>query len=138
MQAIRRIRLRTQGNHDIVDLTGPLEAEIAASGLRNGLATVFVAGSTAGVTTAEFEPGLVVDLKDAFDRLIPRDVAYRHNLTEGDANGHSHVRASMLGPSLVVPVEGGRMTLGTWQQVVLVDFDVRPRSREVVVQLAGE
>lgn len=138
MVVTRRVRCRTQGNNDLVDLTGMLQAEVAASGVRDGTLTIFVAGSTAGVTTIEYEPGLVSDFKEAVNRLVPRDVAYRHNLTEGDANGHSHVRASLLGPSLVVPIEGGRLTLGTWQQVVLVDFDVRPRTREVVLQLMGE
>lgn len=138
MIATRRIRCRTQGNNDIVNVTGSLEAEIAASGIRNGCVIVFVAGSTAGVTTMEFEPGLVSDFKDLLNRLVPLHAAYRHNLTEGDDNGHSHLRASLIGPSLAIPFEAGRIALGTWQQVVLVDCDVRPRTREVVLQITGE
>lgn len=99
---------------------------------------MFVVGSTAGITTIENEPGLVADFKEFVDRLAPERDDYRHNLTEGDGNAHSHLRASLIGPSLSVPVEGGRLTLGTWQQIVLVDFDVRPRRREIVVQLAGD
>ena len=138
MVVTRRVHCRTQGNNDAVNLTGAVEAEVAASGIRDGLAVLFVTGSTAALTTIEYEPGLVEDFKDFFNRLVPQAAAYRHNLTEGDQNGHSHIRASLLGPSLTIPVEGGRLALGTWQQIVLLDFDVRPRSREVVVQISGE
>ncbi|MBI4496815.1 MAG: YjbQ family protein [Chloroflexi bacterium] len=138
MIVTRRIRCQTQGNNHVLDLTGRLAQEVAASGVRHGLVVAFVTGSTAGLTTIEDEPGLVADLKDLLDRLVPREAPYRHNRTEGDQNGHSHLRAALIGPSLVVPVEGGRMTLGAWQQVVLVDCDVRPRAREVVVQVMGE
>ena len=99
---------------------------------------MFVTGSTAGVTTIEFEPGLLEDLPAAFERLAPQGLRYRHDETWHDGNGHSHVRASLLGPSLLVPFEDGRLLLGTWQQIVLVDFDNRPRRREIVVQLQGE
>jgi secondary thiamine-phosphate synthase enzyme len=133
----RRLQLKTQGDNDVLNVTGMVEAEVAASGVRDGTATLFLPGSTAGLTTVEYEPGLVSDLREAFDRLVPRALVYRHNLSEGDDNGHSHVRASLLGPSLVIPFEGGRMVLGTWQQIVMIDFDVRPRSRELVVQIAG-
>lgn len=138
MIATHRLRYQTAGRNDVVDLTPRVAEVVRSTGVRAGLATVFVAGSTAAVTTVECEPGLVQDLKDFVDRLVPEAYPYRHNLTEGDANAHSHLRASLIGPSLTVPIEGGRMTLGVWQQIVLVDFDVRPRSREIVVQVWGE
>lgn len=138
MIVTRRLSCQTQGNNEVVDLTGRLVAEVTGSGIRDGTVTVFVSGSTAGVTTIEYEPGLLEDIDTLLDRLIPREAPYRHNFTEGDKNGHSHLRASLIGPSLVVPVEDGRLTLGPWQQVVLIDFDVRPRSREVVLQIAGD
>lgn len=133
-----KIRFETQGHSDVIDLTRRLAQEVADSGITSGTVTVFVSGSTAGLTTIEYEPGLVSDLKEAFERLFPEALVYRHNEAWGDDNGHSHVRASMLGPSLTVPFHNKALTLGTWQQVILVDFDVRPRSREIVVQLAGE
>lgn len=138
MVVTRRFRIPTQGNNDILNLTGAIAAEVAGSGITSGVATIFVPGSTAGLTTVEYEPGLITDLRDAFDRLVPAHAGYRHNLTEGDDNGHSHVRAALLGPSLTIPFERGRLLLGTWQQIVLVDFDVRPRRREVIVQILGE
>jgi secondary thiamine-phosphate synthase enzyme len=133
-----RLSIATRGNGEILDVTGDVAEAVRGSGIENGIATFFVTGSTAAVTTLEFEPGLVHDLKAAFERLYPREMEYRHHQRWGDDNGHSHVRASMLGPSLVVPVIEGELSLGTWQQIVLVDFDTRPRQREVVVQLAGE
>ena len=138
MVVTRRLRVATQGNNDVLNLTGSIEAEVASSGIKHGSVTVFVAGSTAGLTTIEYEPGLVSDLKEAFNRLVPRGLPYQHHLTQGDANGHSHVRAALLGPSLVVPLERGRLLLGTWQQIVLLDFDVRPRRRDLVLQIQGE
>ena len=138
MIATRRVRCQTAGNKDVIDLTREISEAIRTTGVSDGLVTVFVPGSTAAVTTVEYEPGLVHDLKAFVEELAPRNQPYMHNLTEGDANGHSHLRASLLGPSLTVPIESGRMTLGTWQQIVLVDFDVRPRSRELVVQVSGE
>ena len=138
MIATRRIRRQTEGRNDVVDVTHEVADAIRDTGIRDGLVTVFVAGSTAGITTVEYEPGLVHDLREFFNEVVPEDLPYRHNFTEGDANGHSHVRASLLGPSLTVPIEAGRMTLGVWQQIVLVDFDVRPRARELVVQVSGE
>lgn len=110
---------------------------MAESGVVAGTATVFVVGSTAAVTTVEYEPGLVGDLKDALERLVPRDHAYAHN-RGGDDNGHAHVRASVVGPSVSIPVLSGALATGTWQQVVLLDFDTRPRSREVIIQVVGE
>jgi secondary thiamine-phosphate synthase enzyme len=138
MIATRRVKCQTDGRSDVIDVTSAVAEQIRTTGVRDGLVTLFVSGSTAALTTVEYEPGLVRDVKQAFERLVPQGLPYQHNLTEGDANGHSHVRASLVGPSLTVPIEGGRMTLGVWQQIVLVDFDVRPRSRDLVVQVCGE
>jgi secondary thiamine-phosphate synthase enzyme len=132
------LRVATKGNDHVLDLTDGLRSVVRKHGFRHGQALVFVPGSTAGVTTLEYEPGLLHDLPAAFERLVPRGVPYEHERTWHDGNGHSHVRASLLGPSLVVPVKDGELLVGTWQQVVLVDFDTRPRAREVVVQLTGE
>ncbi len=112
--------------------------EIGSSGISNGVATVFISGSTAGITTIEYEGRLLADFKDMWDRVIPQGIPYQHSATWGDDNGHSHVRASLLGPSLTIPFVNKALTLGTWQQVVLVDFDNRPRSREIILQLMGE
>ncbi|MFQ5873235.1 MAG: secondary thiamine-phosphate synthase enzyme YjbQ [Dehalococcoidia bacterium] len=133
-----RLRVESQGRCDIIDLTPRIAQEVSSSGLESGTVTVFVAGSTAGITTIEYEPGLVKDLKEAWERLVSETLDYAHNERWDDDNGHSHIRASLLGPSLTVPFVDNVLTLGTWQQIVLVDFDVRPRSREIVVQLAGE
>jgi len=132
-----RIHVRTRGNAEVVDLTGDVERIVRDSGVTDGQALLFVVGSTAALTTIEFEPGLVRDLPELLDRLIPAG-RYHHDETWHDGNGHSHLRASLLGPSLVVPVTGGRLPLGTWQQIVLVDMDIRPRQREIVVQVSGE
>ncbi len=131
------IRVSTQGNSDIIDLTGPVTEAVKKSGLKDGTATVFVTGSTAGLTTIEFEPGLVHDLGAAFERLVPRGIEYKHHERWGDDNGHSHVRSSILGTSMVVPFQQGKPMLGTWQQIILVDFDTRPRDRDIVVQILG-
>ena len=136
VQAVR-CSVTTRGNGEVLDVTGEVAEAVRGSGIANGIATVFVTGSTAALTTLEFEPGLVHDLNAAFERLYPREMEYRHHERWGDDNGHSHVRASMLGPSLVVPVTGGELALGTWQQIVLVDFDTRPRAREFLVQVMG-
>jgi secondary thiamine-phosphate synthase enzyme len=138
MVVTRRIGLKTKGNCDIVDITRQVAQEVADSGLKDGTATVFVTGSTGGVTTVEYESGLLSDLQDLFDRVVPPDIHYQHNLRWGDGNGHAHVRASLLGPSLTVPFVDKRLTLGTWQQIIFIDFDNRPRSRELVLQLMGE
>jgi len=132
------IRSRTRGDGDTIDLTAELERGLAESGLTDGVATLFIGGSTAGITTIEFEPGAVADLQEVFEAVAPSDRDWRHHLRWGDHNGHSHVRSALLGPSLSVPFVGGELCLGTWQQVVLVDFDDRPRRREVVVQFVGE
>ena len=130
--------LRTKGQDDCVDVTGAVQGAVSRSKVRQGLATVFVTGSTAGVTTVEYEPGLVQDLEELFDRIAPAEARYHHEERWHDGNGHSHVRASLLGPSLVVPFAKGKLLLGTWQQVILIDFDNRPRTRELVVTLMGE
>lgn len=132
------LSLQTRGRGHIVDITREVARAVAASGLREGAATVFVPGSTAAVTTMEFEPGLVRDMAGLFERLAPEGGDYAHHRTGGDDNGASHLRASVFGPSLAVPFTGGRLVLGTWQQIVLIDLDTRPRSREVVVQVMGE
>jgi len=134
---VYRKSIPTEGNGHILDITREVADAVADCSLTSGLATVFVTGSTASVTTVEYEPGLVADLEEAFDRLYPRDKPYRHHETWGDDNGHSHVRATMLGPSLSVPFVDSRLLLGTWQQVVLIDFDTSPRQREYVVQILG-
>lgn len=129
--------ISSRGNTDIVDITPNVEEIVRDFGISDGLLTVFVPGSTAGVTTIEFESGAVADLKGAFERMAPEDIDYAHNARWGDGNGHSHVRAAILGASLSVPVAGAQLLLGTWQQIVLVDFDNRPRTREVVVRVSG-
>ena len=131
------IQVSTRGNAEMVDLTRELENLLKGHGFLEGSALVFVAGSTAALTTVEYEPGLVKDLPALFDRLAPRTAHYHHEDTWHDGNGHSHVRASLLGPSIIVPFNGGRLLLGEWQQVVLLDFDNRSRKREVVVQFTG-
>lgn len=138
MVVTRRIGLKTKGNCHILDITGQVTQEVAGSGLKDGTVTVFVPGSTGGVTTVEYESGLLSDLQDLFDRLAPSNISYQHNLRWGDGNGHAHVRAALLGASLTVPFVDKRLALGTWQQIVFIDFDNRPRSRELVLQLMGE
>ncbi len=132
------LRLSTRGNGEMHDVTDGVAESVRQSGVTDGTVTVFVPGSTAGITTIEFEPGLRQDFPAAMERLAPRDLPYEHDRTWHDGNGHSHVRASMIGPSVTVPVAAGRLLLGTWQQVVLVDFDNRARDRRVVVTVVGE
>jgi len=133
-----KILVKTKGFSDILDLTGEAKEKISQSEIQNGQATFFVTGSTAGLTTVEYEPGLVKDLEELFERIAPKDKDYHHEEAWHDGNGFAHVRASLLKPSLTVPVVDGKLTLGTWQQVILIDFDNRPRSREVVLQVLGE
>ena len=135
MVSSTRIQISTRGNCDIVDITDQISLAVRECGMNDGTVTVFVAHSTCGVTTVEYEPGLVADLQAAFERLAPQGIAYGHDKRWGDGNGHSHVRASLLGPSMVIPFSDGRPLLGTWQQVVLIDFDNRSRTREVVLQI---
>ena len=128
-------RFSTQGDGDAVDITGHVQASVEEAGIADGQATAFVRGSTAAVTTMEYEPGGVHDLKAMLERLVPALGDYEHNRLNHDTNSHAHQRASVIGPSLSVPVIGGRLALGTWQQIVLLDFDDRPRERTVVVQV---
>jgi len=132
------ISLRTNGDCDIIDITQDVARKVQEAEVSNGTVTIFVSGSTAGVTTIEYERGVLSDLRAMWDRAVPRDIPYRHDAAWHDGNGHAHVRASLLGPSLVVPFVGKKMALGTWQQIVLVDFDNRPRSREIMLQIMGE
>jgi len=132
------ISLSTRGHCDIVDITPQVEQQVAKAKADSGTVTVFVTGSTAGITTIEFESGLLADLKEMWRRLVPENIPYAHDRAWGDGNGYSHIRASLLGASLVIPFSHKRLALGTWQQIVLVDFDNRPRSRQVVVQVMGE
>jgi len=128
----------TEGDGTIVDLTGPVAALLLESGVRTGQLTVFCPGSTGAVTTIEYEPGLLRDLPELFARLAPASAPYHHDATWGDGNGFSHVRAALVGPSVTVTVSGGEMTLGTWQQIVFLEFDNRPRRRRVTVSVIGE
>ena len=138
MVVTKKISLQTKGQCDIIDITSQVAREVAGAGVHSGTATVFVNGSTAGLSTIEFESGLLSDLKRMWERLIPQDIQYDHDRAWGEGNGHSHIRASLLSASLVVPFNDKRLTLGTWQQIILVDFDNRPRSRQIIVQIMGE
>ena len=131
------INFKTSGNCDIIDLTRKVEAVITGSNFEEGNVLIFAGGSTAGITTIEYEPGLLQDYPKFFDRIAPANINYEHDNTWHDGNGHSHVRASLQGASLTIPFVGGSLTLGTWQQIIFVDFDNRSRNREVVVQLMG-
>jgi secondary thiamine-phosphate synthase enzyme len=134
----RRHDISTNGQGDVRDITSVVARLVTESGAREGTVTAFVVGSTASITTIEFESGAIEDLNRMFESLAPRHAEYRHHLRWGDDNGSSHVRAALLGPSVVVPFQNARLLLGTWQQLVLVEFDTRPREREVVIQIAGE
>ena len=138
MVITRKIGIRTKGDCDLIDITAQVEREVLNSGITTGTVTLFVNGSTAGISTIEYESGLVSDFPSMWDRIVPRNIAYQHDRRWGDGNGHSHVRASLLGPSLVVPFTDGILHLGTWQQIIVADFDNRPRSREIVAQIMGE
>jgi secondary thiamine-phosphate synthase enzyme len=138
MIVTNEINLRTQGDGDIIDVTSKVQKHVADSGINNGIATVFVAHSTVGITTIEFEPGLVADLQKLWERLVPKNIPYDHDARWGDGNGYAHVRASSLGASLVIPFTDRKLALGTWQQIIMVDFDNRPRNRTVIVQTMGE
>ncbi len=139
MVKTQELSVKTQGNCDVVNITEQVGAAVTLSGIRAGTITLFNVGSTAGITTTEYEPGLAnYDLKAAFEKIAPENARYEHEETWHDDNGHAHVRASLLGPSLVVPIVDGRLTLGTWQQIILIDFDTRPRTRTVVCQMVGD
>jgi secondary thiamine-phosphate synthase enzyme len=139
MVKTEQIQVHTQGNNHVINITEEVAQIVRSSGVTDGVITVFNVGSTAGITTTEFEPGLANhDLEAAFERIAPAQARYEHEETWHDDNGHSHVRASLLGPSLSVPIVARQMTLGTWQQIILVDFDTRARTRTVVCQVMGE
>jgi secondary thiamine-phosphate synthase enzyme len=129
------LRLSTRGDADVIDITGQVQTLVADAGATDGLVTAFVCGSTAAVATMEYEPGGVADLEALLDRLIPVRGDYEHNRLNHDTNSHAHQRATLVGPSEQVPLVGGRLALGTWQQLVLIDFDDRPRERTVVIQV---
>lgn len=132
------ISLQTSGESDLIDITGKVATLLKDSGITSGILTIFVPGSTAGVTTIEYEEGAIRDFKEAIERIAPKGIHYHHDARWGDGNGYSHIRASMLGPSLTVPFSSSRLLLGTWQQIVLVDFDNRPRTRRMVIQVLGD
>jgi secondary thiamine-phosphate synthase enzyme len=138
MIVTEKISVGTRGRTDIVDITGQIAEKVADSGIVNGTVTIFVSGSTAGITTIEYESGLVADFKALWNRIAPDNLRYEHNERWGDGNGYAHVRASLLGCSLTVPFSERKLLLGTWQQIILVDFDNRARQREIVVQIMGE
>ena len=138
MIVTKRLTLHTEGQGHILDINVEVCRQVAESGLAEGIVTVFVAGTTAAVAIMEHEPGLVQDLQTAMERLIPREIPYQHNVLNRDDNGHAHTRATLLGPSLVVPFVDKKPLLGAWQRIVLIDFDSRPRSREVLFQIMGE
>jgi secondary thiamine-phosphate synthase enzyme len=134
----KSIRLRTKGETDLVDITAEVGEGVREAGLSSGIVTVFIPGSTAGVTTIEYEGGAIQDFREAIDRLAPRNIHYHHDARWGDGNGYSHVRAALQGASLTVPFSSSELILGTWQQIIVVDFDNRPRTREVILQIIGE
>jgi secondary thiamine-phosphate synthase enzyme len=134
----RTISLNTKGNADIQDVTNQITQIVGESGLENGTITLFTPSATSALTTIEFESGCISDLRRLFDEIIDPQRHYAHNARWGDGNGHSHVRAALLGPSLSIPFVEGKLTLGTWQQVIFVDFDNRERRREIIVQVIGE
>ena len=138
MVVTKKIGIKTRGECDLIDITAQVKREVSGSGINAGTVTVFISGSTAGVSTIEYESGLVSDFEGMCERVVPRNIPYQHDRRWGDGNGYSHVRASLIGPSLVVPFTDKTLHLGTWQQIIVADFDNRPRSREIVLQIMGE
>ena len=138
MVLTKEISFQTKGHCDIVNITPQVERQLADTDIRNGIVTLFVSGSTAGISTIEFESGLLSDFQNMWERNVPKDISYNHDRRWGDGNGHSHVRASLLGASIVIPFNDKVLALGTWQQIVLIDFDNRPRSRQIILQIMGE
>lgn len=132
------ITIHTKGETDIVDLTDKIQHIVGKSNLNNGIACIFIGGSTGSITTIEYEPGLMKDLPRALEKIAPKNIHYDHHETWHDDNGRSHVRASIMGPSITIPIKNGKLIHGTWQQIVFVDHDTRPRSRDIVVQIIGE
>jgi secondary thiamine-phosphate synthase enzyme len=135
---VHNIAVKTTSKTDIIDLTPQVQQEVDRSTVRNGLVTLFIPGSTAALTTIEYESGVIDDLRKAIERMAPEDLYYEHNERWGDGNGYSHVRSALLGPSLHIPLIDGKLILGTWQQIVLLDFDNRPRKRQIIMQMLGE
>ena len=134
----KTIRVSSKGETDVINITDHVAGVVEKSKIKNGIVNIFVPGSTASVSTIEFEPNLVKDFEEAIERLVPSDIRYRHTETWGDDNGKSHVRATMMGPGINVPFNDKKLMLGTWQQLVLIDFDVPARDREIVLQIIGE
>lgn len=134
----KRIKVRTRGEGDMVDITEEVSNAVRESRLKDGIVTIFIAGSTAAVTTIEYEPGLLKDFPAMLERITPRNIEYEHHKMWHDGNGHSHVRASLIGPSLTIPFLDNRLILGTWQQIVLVELDIRSRDRTIILQIIGE
>lgn len=134
----KQLELETRGAGDLIDITVKVQRNLEEAGLQRGSVTVFVVGSTAGITTFEYESGLITDMQELYNKIAPQDRHYAHDETWGDANGFSHLRAALQGPSLTVPFENGKLILGTWQQIVLAEFDNRPRDRRVILQMIGE
>lgn len=133
-----KIQLKTKGNTDIINITDAVEENLQKSGLKNGVVNLFVPGATGGITTIEYEPGLVKDFRNLLEKIAPQKGGYFHNRSHFDGNAHSHLRASLLGPNLSVPFVNSQLTLGVWQQIVFIDFDNRPRQREIVMQIMGD
>ena len=138
MTKTEELQVKSRGNNDVINITDSVAQAVGKSGVKDGIVTVFVVGSTAGITTTEYEPGLAdYDLEAAFEKIAPKNARYEHEETWHDDNGHAHVRASLLGPSITVPIVEGRMTLGTWQQIILIDFDTRARNRTIICQIVS-
>jgi secondary thiamine-phosphate synthase enzyme len=135
---LNHIFLTTRGNTDIIDISQKVQECIDSSGFKNGLVTIFCPSSTSGITTIEYEPGVLEDLDRIFNEIVPKEYAYQHDEAWHDGNGFSHIRAALLKASISIPLLDGRLTLGTWQQIVLIDFDTRPRKREIIIQIIGE
>ena len=134
----KKFQIDSKGASEVTDITDTVGQKLADSGLKNGIATVFTKHTTAAITIIELEKGMVQDLKDLWAKLLPANATYQHNILNNDTNGHSHVSASIIGPSLVVPFEAGKLMLGQWQKIVMIDFDSRPRTRDLVLQIIGE
>jgi secondary thiamine-phosphate synthase enzyme len=134
----RTIQIHSKGENDVIDITQQLSKIVKGSNIEKGIVIIFVSGSTAGITTIEYEPGLIHDFPTMLSRIVPKNIEYEHDNTWHDGNGHSHVRASLIGPTLTIPILQGKLTLGTWQQIVILEMDTRPRNRNVIVQIMGE
>jgi secondary thiamine-phosphate synthase enzyme len=139
MTVITKIaQIETRGENDVIDITEQTSKALKESKLEDGIVTVFISGSTAAITTIEYEPGLIQDFPRMLSRIVPKDIEYQHDNTWHDGNGHSHVKASLIGPSMTIPFKDGNLMLGTWQQIVLLETDTRPRERKIILQIIGE